>query len=73
VRDVPDTGSLWLAVFAEKSYILAVSSCCSAYKRVESMNIAITTQRIGHNAMVLVTAIHRVRTTTFFAKKLLSL
>jgi len=37
------------------------------------MNVAITTQRIGNNAMVLVTAIHRVRPTTFFAEKLLSL
>lgn len=37
------------------------------------MNIAITTQRIGHNAMVLVTAIHRVRTIMPFTKKLLSL
>jgi len=33
------------------------------------MNIAITAQRIGKKAMVLVTAIHRVRPTTFFAKK----
>jgi len=37
------------------------------------MNIAITTQRIGNKAIVLVTAMHRVRPSTVFSEKLLSL